>query len=216
LLVDQSGQGVGEVAGEGSQEPGELAQGSGQRPGELGQQDLPGGDLGQRPGVGGAERAGPQQSALDHQRRCRTGELPQGLGHQDGVTVDEGDGRGPGEQLADAGKAEVGHGQADEGVLVDLVLAPRLSHRLAEPGQLVDLEAPVLGEQGGAGCRQPAAHLVDDGDLIGAGVLDGHGALLARAAARQAGGSENRLTWSGGPESRLRAAAHRTSLASEF
>ena len=56
-------------------------------------------------------------------------------------------------------------------VLVDAVLTAGRAHRVAQLGQLRDLEAAVLREEHGVGGRQLLADLLDHSDLRRAGIL---------------------------------------------
>ena len=179
-------QSVGEVAGQRFEQAGELHHRGSQRTGELGEQHLAGLHLGQGLGLVGGEGLRAQHAALHDEVRVGPGEVAQGLGHVDriaggaiGLLGDEGDRGGAGEQLLQL-QAEVAGSEADERVLVDLVLAADLPQR---PTQIADrghVEPSVLGEQGCAGGIQALTHLVHHRDLLRSRVLHRHLLSLSR------------------------------------
>src|SRR5579884_20627 len=170
-LVDQGLESVRQVPGQGLQEAGELLHGGGQGPGHPGQEHLSRGQLGQGGGPVGADHVAPEQAPLDDQGGVGPRVVPQGLGHGSGVAVDEGDGGGSLEQADQLVEAEVARREADQGVLVDLVLATNLTQVPAQLGQLGHLEASVLGQDGAGGGVEALAHLFDHRHLLRPGVL---------------------------------------------
>ena len=191
LLVDEGLESVGEVAGQRFEQAGELHHRGSQRAGELGEQHLAGLHLGQGPGLVGGEGLRAQHATLHDEGRVGPGEVTQGLGHVHriaggaiGLLGDEGERGGADEQLLQL-EAEVTGSEADERVLVDLVLA---AGRPQRPTQLADrghVEPSVLGEQRGAGGIQALAHLVHHRDLLRSRVLHRHLLSLSRGS-RQA------------------------------
>ena len=87
---------------------------------------------------------------------------------------------GPVSRSWSASLGAVGHGQPDQGVLVDLVVAAGGGQLPAQLGQLGDGEAAVLGQHGTVGGVQAVPHLVDDGDLVGPRIV--HGPSAERSA----------------------------------
>ena len=177
LLVDESQESVGEVAGQGFQEAGELHHGGRDGAGKLGEQDLSRLDLGQGLGLGGGEGLRAQHAALHDEARVGPGEVSQCFGHVDriagraiGPLGDEGDRGGAGEQLLQL-QAEFAGGEADERVLVDLVLAAGLPQRPTQAADGGDVEPSVLGEQRCAGGTQALTQLVHHCDLLRSRVL---------------------------------------------
>ena len=103
------------------------------------------------------QRPVPEETALDLEVRVDLGELPQGLGHEDGVAVavpaDEGDGGRADQHLLDV-QAEVPGGEAHQGVLVDGVLGTGLTQCITQDGHAGDVDPSVIGEHGSIGVAE--------------------------------------------------------------
>ncbi len=113
----------------------------------------------------------PEHAALDDEQRVGAGEVTQHLGHRGGVAVHEGDAGRADQHLLQVRQTGALGRQADQRVLVDLVLAAAGSQRPAQTGQILDLEAPVLGQDGGAGVVEPLPYFVDDRHLLRSRVI---------------------------------------------
>jgi hypothetical protein len=95
------------------------------------------------------------------------GELGQVLGRLDGVAVDEGNSGRALEQADQVLVACLAHGDAGQGVLQYPVLSRGPAQRRPQLAKLRDLEAPVLGEQGGHRALQASLDGLDLGDIAG-------------------------------------------------
>src|ERR1700722_18299500 len=145
LLVEQSGEPVREVPGQGLEEAGQLGQRRLERAGKPSQKDIAGREVGQRPELAGREDIAGDEAALDDQVGVGPGELAEGLGHRAHVTLDERDGGWPGQQVLERLVRAAGDGQPDEGVLEDLIVAAGGSEVPPQLRQVGDGEAAVLG-----------------------------------------------------------------------
>ena len=170
-LVAQGRQPVGQVPGQGLHEPGQLLQRSGHGPGKLRQQDLPGRQIGQRRGLRGPDDLLAEEAALDHQQRVGPREVAKSFGHCRGVAGDEGDTDRTDQHLFEGIEAGPFGRQANQGVLVDPVLATARAQRPAQTGEVLDLQAPVLGENRGVRLAKEPPDLVDDRHLLGSRVV---------------------------------------------
>ena len=170
-LVGQGGQPIGQVAGQRLQQPGQLLERGREGTGELGQQGVSGREGGQGRNVGCAQHSVADHPALDDQAGVVAGEIAQGLGHRAHVALDKGDGGGANQEVGQLGLGAVGHRQAHQRVLVDLVVAAGGRELTAEGGQFAHGQAPVLGQHGPVGRGQAVANLVDHRNLGGPRVV---------------------------------------------
>src|SRR5215469_651168 len=113
---------------------------------QLGQQHLARLEIGQPDDLVRRHRLPVEHAALDHKERVRPGEVAQPLGRLDDVALDERDGRGADQQVAQLPR----HARLGRGDLVERVVHHRERRVLAErPAQLAQLghgKAAVLGQ----------------------------------------------------------------------
>ena len=216
-LLDQGLQAVGEVAGDGLEQTGELLQRGGQGAGQAGQHHLTGGQVGQGVGVLGGHHLGAEHPALHDQFRVRAGVVPQGLGHLGGVATST-DRRGSrrrwrsGRSRGLERQPEIVGGEADQGVLVDAVLAACGAQGPAQGGEVLHREAAVSVRMAAPARSKRSRTSVTTATFSGSGIV--HLITSSSLSGRHANRPEEWVfAWSGGPVGPFCASARRMSMA---
>ncbi len=148
--------------------------------GELCQQGLAGRKVRQHCHLRSGEQSIAGDAALDHQVRIRLGEITQCLGHRADVALHEGNRGRAGQQVSNRFLGTIGNCQANQGVLVHLVVTTGGGQLAAQVGQRSDGQAAVFGKHCAIGRGKTLPYLVDYGDLVSPRIV--HGPSTERSA----------------------------------